>query len=409
MKLKNHTKIEKINFILKQAKIKIIFGLIIILIIIIGLFLFLDSSKTIFSKEQGVYFCKAEKDKQDFDISEFEEQGLKKLISLPLEKVDLDKNRIPKHIYISPNKKNLIYFEKTEEVPVGTISKEKGLVAVRIMYQPQCINLKTGSKKEIDQKIDSGSLVFSPTGVKIAWIKRVEEATLEKLQATNKKREIWTSNLEGKKAKKIADLDEKVVLLQYWNGNYVYFWGLKSVGSYGLGRININTGFVEHIFPKYCSEELTNCQNFRFSSSGELFIYEAGVRKEGEEEKQVMSLFAESFDKEESWEILVTNYISDRLWMPNEKGVVYTEQVLKKKGGIEEIIHLVDLNTKEDKKIYSGNYISQITPSKDSEYLYFIEKENDQVFNLIKLNIQTQESEIIDSGEYNQLKLISSQ
>ena len=169
-------------------------------------------------------------------------------------------------------------------------------------------------------------------------------------------------NKTHKKAKKIADLDEKVVLLQYWNGNYVYFWGLKSVGSYGLGRININTGLVEHIFPKYCSEELTNCQNFRFSSSGELFIYEAGVRKEGEEEKQVMSLFAESFDKEESWEILVTNYISDRLWMPNEKGVVYTEQVLKKKGGIEEIIHLVDLNTKEDKKIYSGNYISQITP-----------------------------------------------
>jgi len=214
---------------------------------------------------------------------------------------------------------------------------------------------------------------------------------------------------EGKKAKKIATLDEKVVLLQYWNKNYVYFWGLKSVGSYSLGRININTGFIKHVFPKYCSKELTNCQNFSFSPSGEFFLYEAGIRKEGEEEKQVISLFIESFDKEQSWEILVANYLSDRLWMPNEKSIVYTEQIIKKKGEIEEIIHLVNLDTKEDKKIYSGNYISQITPSKDSQYLYFIEKESDQVFNLIKLNIQTQESEIIDSDEYIQLKLISSQ
>jgi len=407
MKSKNNIKIEKINTILKQTKIKIIIGLILALIIVIGLFLFLGSNKAMLSKGHGAYFCKGEKDKQSFDISEFENQGLEKLTTLPLEKIDPDKYRIPKHIYISPNKKNLIYFEKTEEIPVGTISKEKGLVAVRILYQPQYVNLKTGSKKEIDQKIDSGSLVFSSTGTRIAWIKRVEEATMEKLQESNKQRELWTSDLEGKKAKKIADLNEKVVLLQRWNGNYVYFWGLKSVGSYGLGRVNINTGFVEHVLPKYCSEELTNCQNFRFSSSGELFIYEAGIKKE--EEGQITSLFVESFDGEQSWKILVDNYISDRLWIPDEKGIIYTEQAIKKKGEIEEIIHLVDLDTKEDKKVYSGSYISQITPSKDGQYLYFIEKESDEIFNLIKLNIQTQETEVIDSSSYEQIKLISSQ
>jgi len=208
MKTKNHTKIEEISTLLKKTKTKIIIGLILALIIVVGLFLFFGPNKAMLSNGHGVYFCKGEKDKQDFDISEFGKQELKKdkqdfdisefgkqelkkIITLPLEKVDLEKNRIPKHIYISPNKKNLIYFEKTEEVPLGTISKEKGLVAVRIIYQPKYVNLKTGSKKEIDQKIDSGSLIFSPTGTKIAWIKRVEEATVEKLQENNKKRELW--------------------------------------------------------------------------------------------------------------------------------------------------------------------------------------------------------------------------
>jgi len=239
---------------------------------------------------------------------------------------------------------------------------------------------------------------------------RVAEATVEELEAAKKKREVWLSNFDGSKARKLTALDEKVVLLQRWHGNYLYFWGIQKTGRYSLGRVDVRNGRVLYIQPKYCSERLTNCQNFRFSPSGELFIYEAGVIEENKEDskgKKRTGLFVESFDGKNSWRILVENYISDRLWMPDEKHIIYTEQVTKEKNTIEERIHLVNLETGEDKQIYSGSYISQIVANGSSEYLYFLEKETDNKFNLTRLNIETGEAEIIDSGPYNQLKIFS--
>ncbi len=392
----------------KDHKIRIAIILSVVLIVAIGLFLFLGPQGRAPIKGQGIYYCNSQNNSQDFNVFVFQQQQEpEQLISLPMELVNPQKHRVPKHIYISHNGANLIYFKKTEEIPVETVSEEQGLVAVRLMYKPVYVNLKNKSEKEIDQKIDSGSLVFSPNDTRIAWIKRVEEATVKELEATNRKRELWTSDLKGEKAKKIASLDDRVVILQAWNNNYIYFWTLKTLSSYGLGRVNIKNGEIDYIVPKYCSKDLANCQNFQFSPSGEMFIYEAGVKIDDQDEEKI-SLFIEDLNQEESFQIMVSTYISDSLWAPNQESIIYTEQVPQKSGKIEEKIHLVNLASKEDQEIYSGNYISQITPSKDGDYLYFIEKESDEKFNLIKLNIESGESKTIASDEYNHLKIISS-
>jgi hypothetical protein len=171
-----------------------------------------------------------------------------------------------------------------------------------------------------------------------------------------------------------------------------------------LGEINTKTGKVKYFQPKYCLEDLTNCKDFQFYSSGELFIYQANIK---DDKSEKIALFVESPDKEKSWQILVENYISDKLFSSDGKSVIYTEQVNVSPSQFREKIHLVNLGTSQDQEIYSGNYVSQIIPDKNDDYLYFIEKETDEKFNLVRLNIQNKKADIIDSGRYDDLKIFS--
>ena len=93
--------------------------------------------------------------------------------------------------------------------------------------------------------------------------------------------------------------------------------------------------------------------------------------------------------------------------MPDESSIVYTEQLTERKIGLREKIHLVNLDTKEDKEIYSGSYLSQLVPDFSGKYLYFLEKETDEKFNLKRIDIKSSETAIIDSGPYNQLKVFA--
>ena len=388
----------------KTKKVFLIGFLILILaILIVGAILLIN--KSVKPSLKGVFYFKTEGEnsKLFYMVPNKEPEYL---LDLPSEEVGTDYYKVPKHSYLSHNGQVLIYFERTKEMPIGTISEEEGLVAYRIFYKPEYIDLKTGSIKDINQDIDSGSLVFSTNDKKIAWIKQVEESTVEELESKNKKREVWLSDFDGQSAERLAILGEKVILLQRWSGHFIYFWGIQGTGYYSLGRINAENGQVEYLSPQHCSKNLSNCQNFKFSSSGQLFMYEAGSIKE---DKKTIDLFIESFDNQKSWQILVENYISDRLWLPDENSIVYTEQVTEKKGELKEKIHLVNLETKEDKEIYSGSYISQLIPNIFGNYLYFLEKETDEKFNLVELNIEKGEARIIDSGEYNWLRIFSSQ
>lgn len=405
MKTVEDTKIEgdgkEISKAVKKTKRTIIIGLVVLVIIIVGGFLILGKEAAKYSLKEAVFYYKGEgADSKLFYMMPGKEPGY--IITLPSEKIDLNTFKVHQHHYLSHGGKILIYFEKIDEIPLGEVSE--GYTAYRKVYKPKFVDLKTGSIKEINQKMDSGSLVFSPDDEDIAWILSVKESTIEELESAQKKREVWLSSPDGSNARRLAALDEKVVLLQEWYGNYVYFWGIQGVGYYSLGKIDVRTGRVKYAQPKYCLENLVNCQNFKFSLSGELFIYEAGTI---EEDKETIGLFIESFDNEKSWKILVENYISDRLWMNDEKHIIYTEQVTEPQVGLREKIHIVDLETQEDKEVYSGNYISQIVPDKTGDYLYFIEKETDEKFNLVRLDIEKGETEIIDFGEYNQLKVFS--
>jgi len=398
-------KLKKVVEEIRKTKRVFLIGFLILIlaILIVGAILLIN--KTIKSSSPGVFYFKTEGEnsKLFYMVPNKEPEYL---LDLPSEEVGTDYYKVPKHSYLSHDGQVLIYFERTKEMPIGTISEEEGLVAYRIFYKPEYVDLKTGSIKNIDQDIDSGSLVFSPNDKKIAWIKQVEESTVEELESKNKKREVWLSDFDGQNAERLAILDEKVILLQRWSGHFIYFWGIQGTGYYSLGMINAENGQVEYLSPQHCSENLSNCQNFKFSSSGQLFMYEAGSIKE---DKKTIDLFVESFDNQKSWQILVENYISDRLWLPDENSIIYTEQVTEKKGELKEKIHLVNLETKEDKEIYSGSYISQLVPNIFGNYLYFLEKETDEKFNLVELNIEKGEARIIDSGEYNWLKIFSSQ
>jgi len=402
MKKDYFRKLIKIFF---QIKKKIILGILIAAIIIGGaVFILLkEASKySLEGLEKAVFYYKGiNGDSRLYYAAPNQEPVY--LLTLPSEEIDVNRYKVPKHSYISHNGKVLIYFERIKTIPVGEV--KEGWMAYRVVYKPKYINLEKGDIFEIKQEIDAGGIVFSPDDKKIAWVKRVNEATVEELEAANKEREIWISDINGDNPKFLTAVNEKVVLLQTWADDYLYFWGIQSPGEYSLGRINIKNGQVERFQPRYCLEKLTNCQNFKIDPRGKYFIYEADIVQE---DKEGVDLFVESFDKEESWQIVVNNYISDRLWFPLDKTIIYTEQVARKGSDIEEKIHLVKLETKEDKEIYSGSYLSQITPDKTGQYLYFIEKETDQKFNLTKINIQTGQKEILASGRYDQLKIISS-
>jgi len=395
--------IKKIQQAIISTKKKIAVILIIAAIIILCLFLIIGKGTIPYLSENGVFYYKIEgKDAKLFSLGSGNEP--KYLTTMPAEEINPDDYRVPKHSYVSESGDILIYFERTEEIPLGTIGENDEYTAYRIIYQPKYIDLKSKTVKEIEQDIDSGSLVFSSKEDKIAWVLLAQESTVGELEQAGVQREVWISNSDGTNAKQLAVLDDKVVLLQRWEDDYIYFWGIKGVGYYTLGRINVKSGKVQYIRPKYCLENLTNCQNFSFSPSGKLFIYEAGFNQQNNDN---LEIFAESFTGSESWKILVANYVSDRVWMPDNNSIIYTEQVTEKKLGVREKIHLANLETGEDTEIYTGSYISQINSDTSGKYLYFIEKETDEKFNLVKLNIKSGKTEIIDSGEYYHLRLFS--
>lgn len=395
--------IKKIQQAIVSAKRKIAIILIVAAIIILCLFLVIGKGVIPRLSDNGVFYYKVEgKDAKLFSLESGDNP--KHLTTIPAEEIGVDDYRVPKHTYVSESGNVLIYFERTEEIPLGTMGENDEYTAYRIMYQPKHVDLKSGEVKEIKQDIDSGSLVFSPDENKIAWVSLVQESTVGELEQAGVQREVWLSNSDGTDAKQLVILDDKVVLIQRWEGNYIYFWGIKGVGYYTLGRINTKSGKVQYVRPKYCLEDLTNCQNFSFSPSGRLFIYEAGFNQENNENVEI---FAESFTGGESWKILVANYVSERIWMPDNKSIIYTEQTTERKIGVRETIHLANLETGEDTEIYTGSYISQIFPDSSGRYLYFIEKESDEKFNLVKLEIKSGKADIIDSGEYYHLKLFS--
>ena len=395
------TEIKEIKKAAKKTKRKILVGLLILVIVILGALLVLSKEAAKYSLKEAVFYYKGEgKDSKLFYLILNREPEY--LLTLPSEEIELNKYKVHQHSYFSHSGETLIYFEKIDEIPIGEVAEE--YVAYRKIYKPKLVDLKTSIIKDIEQEIDAGSLVFSSDDTDIAWVLKVKESTIPELESAQKKREIWLSSPDGSNARKLVALDDRVVLLQRWNENYIYFWGVKGAGYYSLGRIDVRNGRVTYLQPKYCLEDLTNCQNFRLSSSGELFIYEAGVANE---DGETIELFVESFDGKQSWQILVDNYISDRLWMPDEGSIIYTEQLTERKVGLREKIHLVNLDTKEDKEIYSGSYLSQLVPDSSGKYLYFLEKETDEKFNLKRIDIKSSETAIIDFGPYNQLKVFA--
>ena len=395
--------IKRIFETIKQTEKRVLIGLFIAVLVVIGLMLFVGKIATKPSLEGAVFYYRVDgKDSKLFYLNSGNSPQY--LVSIPSEEGEPDKYKVPAHSYISHSGKVLVYLEKTGEVPVGMPAKEADFSVFRITYKPKYIDLKSHSVNDINQDIDASGLVFSPDDKNIAWVLSVAESTIQELESAGRKREVWVSNVDGSNAKRLATLDDKVVLLQRWFGSYIYFRGLKGVGYYSLGRINVKTGQVEYIRPKYCSEDLSNCQNFNFSPSGNLFIYEAGLSQDN---KESIELFVGDFSGKKSWQILAKNYISDRLWMPDEKSIIYTEQEAIKGGGIREKIHLVNLETNRDQEIYSGNYVSQLVPDSSGNYLYFLEKETDEKFNLVELNIKTKKSEILESGPYNQMQIFS--
>ncbi len=85
----------------------------------------------------------------------------------------------------------------------------------------------------------------------------------------------------------------------------------------------------------------------------------------------------------------------------------YTEQEKSKEGEIIETIHLVDIENQTDDAIYRGGYISQLTLDPGGRYLYFIEKHQEKdEFNLTRLDLKTQKTDVILSDTYNHILLL---
>ena len=351
---------------------------------------------------EGVFYYQVDSTKAKLFLIAGRDKGTE-IVSLPAREVDLGEYKPPRHSYISHDAKQMIYFKEIGEEPLADINLGEDIVVSRVIYEPILINLKTSKETKINQSIDSSSLVFSPDDTQIAWIKGVEEATFETIEETGKKRELWLSRVDGQDAQFLIGFDENVVLLKRWSGDYIYFQGLWDAIIRSLGRINIKTKEVDYLVPRYCEKFLENCQNIEFSPSGRYFLYEIYTKTE---DKEITELYLGDFENREFQEILTTDRISDRLWLNNEKGFFYTEQETVKKEGLRETIHLVDLKKDTDDVIYTGSYISQLTIDSDESYLFFLEKENDEDFKLIRLNIKTKQTETILTDNYDHILLI---
>jgi len=353
---------------------------------------------------KGVFYYQVDGNKANLFL--LKNSKSEQIFSLPAREANLGDYRPPRYSYVSHDRKKLIYFNKTGEVPLGNLSKD--LQIVRIVFEPILVNLKEGQEKKINQPIDSASLVFSPDDNQIAWIKQIEEATFQQIEASGKKRELWVSKTDGSEAKLLFSFDEHVVLLATWSGDYIYFQGFRDVNSRSMGRINVKTQKVEYLIPRNCDETLASCENIQFSLSGRKFLYEIYNKKDG---RDVTELYLGDFEKKEFLEILTTDQISDRLWLEDGEKFFYTEQeTVRKEGGgseVKETVHLVDIKNQTDDKLYSGSYISQLTFD-GGRYLYFLEKgsEEGNIFDLIRLDIRNKNSKTILTGNYNKILLL---
>lgn len=352
---------------------------------------------------EGVFYYRLDGDKANLLLLNNEGEG-EKIVAVAAQEVDLGKYKPPRHSFLSSDKRQLIYFKKSKEEQIKDFGN--GMIATRTYYDPILVNLKTGTEKKIEQKIDSVSLVFSPDNNSIAWIKEIEDATYEDIEKNNTKRELWMSIADGENPQLLAKFEENVILLKRWSEEYIYFQGIFDANIKSLGRINIETKKVEYIIPKSCDANLTNCQNIEFSPSGKMFLYEIYSKKNG---KEITELYLGDFERRDYKPVLTTDRISDKIWIDTEKGFFYTEQKSGKNNEIIETIHLVDLYKETDNEIYSGSYISQLAFDGSSNSLYFLERSEEEevnMFNIMKLNIKSKEAEKILTENYNNILIV---
>jgi len=352
---------------------------------------------------EGIFYYRLSGDKANLFLLGSKDEG-EKIVAVAAQEVDLGKYKPPRHSFISPDGKQLIYFKKLKEEEIKDLGD--GMVASRIFYEPILINLKTGTEKKIEQPIDSTSVVFSSDSNSIAWIKEVGESTHEELDESQKKRELWLSRIDGENAQLLAEFDENVILLEKWSEDYIYFQGISGASAKSLGRINIETKKISYVMPKDCGTDLINCQNIELSPLGKMFLYEIYTKNEN---REITELYLGNFETRQFKPVLTTDRISDKVWLENEKGFFYTEQEMVKNEGLKETIHLVDLYKETDKILYSGSYISQLTLDNPGNYLYFLEQaEGNEVnmFELIRLNIKNKEAKTVLTENYNNILLI---
>jgi len=352
---------------------------------------------------EGVFYYRLDGNKANLFLLDNKGEG-EKIITVAAQEVDLGKYKPPRHSFISPDRRQLVYFKKSKEEQIGDLGN--GMIASRIYYDPILVNLKTGTEKKIEQPIDSTSLVFSPDSNSIAWIKEIKDSTYEEIEKNDTKRELWISIADGESPQLLAKFEENVLLLKRWNEDYVYFQGIFDANIKSLGRINIKTKRVEYIIPKSCNTNLTNCQNIEFSPSGKMFLYEIYSQKDN---KEITELYLGDFETRDYKPVLTTDRISDKIWLDTEKGFFYTEQKSGKNNEIIETIHLVDLYKETDNEIYSGSYISQLAFDGFSNSLYFLERsegEEMNIFNIMRLNVKTKKAEKMLTENYNNILIV---
>ncbi|MBU4285039.1 hypothetical protein KKF60_00295 [Patescibacteria group bacterium] len=352
---------------------------------------------------EGVFYYRLDGNKANLFLLDNKGEG-EKIITVAAQEVDLGKYKPPRHSFISPDRRQLVYFKKSKEEQIGDLGN--GMIASRIYYDPILVNLKTGTEKKIEQPIDSTSLVFSPDSNSIAWIKEIKDSTYEEIEKNDTKRELWISIADGESPQLLAKFEENVLLLKRWNEDYVYFQGIFDANIKSLGRINIKTKRVEYIIPKGCNTNLTNCQNIEFSPSGKMFLYEIYSKKN---DKEITELYLGDFEKRDYKPVLTTDRISDKIWLDTEKGFFYTEQKSGKNNEIIETIHLVDLYKETDNEIYSGSYISQLAFDGSSNSLYFLERSEGEelnMFNIMRLNVKIKEAEKMLTENYNNILIV---
>ena len=352
---------------------------------------------------EGVFYYRTDGDKANLFLLNGSGEG-EKVVAVAAQEVELGKYRPPRHSFISPDGRQLVYLKKIKEEQIASLSN--GLVANRIFYDSILVNLKTGTDKKINKIIDSSSLVFSPDSNNIAWIEGVDESTYEEIEQSGTKRNLWISRADGENAQLLASFDENVILLKRWAEDYIYFQGIFDVSIKSIGRINTKTKKIDYIVPKGCDNNLTNCQNVEFSPTGRMFFYEIYGQKNN---KEITELYLADFENQEYKAILTTDRVSDKIWLDNEKEFFYTEQETTEEQGLKETIHLVDLYKETDTVVYFGSYISQLAFNGSSNYLYFLERaegEEMNTFKIVRLDVKTKKAEMVLMDNYNNILIV---